>query len=248
MRDEVSRLWNKIDLHIHTDFSDGSCSVRDVVHTAETKGLEFVAVTDHYSEFQNLPKRMRSGQISGYLDALGGSPLLRGVEVEIFSDGTVSISPETSRRFDPVIGGVHNLDDRVFWGDPRPVWDQAKFMKDLSHALIGGMETGLIDVLAHPTWLPEGIRPQTTDLVTEEWIDDIVEAARRCEVAIEVSGAWKVPDEVFVRRCMDCGVKLSIGSDAHNINMIGETSYSIDLLKKTRARAQDLFLPSRTRR
>jgi len=248
MRGGLSRLLNKIDLHTHTTFSDGSCSVEDVVQMARVRGLEFVAVTDHYSEAQELPKRMRKAQILGYLDALNGLPLLRGVEVEIFGDGTVSISSETARLFDLVIGGVHNLNDRVFWGDSRPIWNPPQFMKDLSRALIKGMETGLIDVLAHPTWLPEAIRPAATSLVTADWISEVVDAARSCEVAMEVSGAWRVPEESFVQKCLDRGVELSIGSDAHNVNMVGETGYAVDLLRKTGAEAKDVFLPSAARR
>jgi histidinol phosphatase-like PHP family hydrolase len=121
-------------------------------------------------------------------------------------------------------------------------------MKDLSRALIKGMETGLIDILAHPTWLPEGIRSQAADLVTAEWVDEVVDAARDWGVAMEVSGAWRVPEEPFVRRCISRGVELSIGSDAHNINMVGETGYAVDLLKRAGAQAQDIFLPTGARR
>jgi len=244
MRNEIARLLSKIDLHIHTTFSDGSCFVEDVVRTAEIKGLEFVAVTDHFSEFQELPKRMRTAQIPSYLDSLNGTPMIRGVEAEIFGDGTVSVSPKVARQFDLVIGGVHNLDDRVFWGDSRTIWNPTQFMEDLRLAIIKGMETRLIDILAHPTWLPEGIRSRAADLITDEWVSSVVDAAHDCGVAIEASGAWRVPDEAFIRKCLDHGVKLSVGSDAHNVNMIGKTSYAVDLLKKVGVQAEDVFLPS----
>jgi phosphoribosyl 1,2-cyclic phosphate 1,2-diphosphodiesterase len=35
------------DLHVHSDLSDGSLSVRDILAEARTSGLDFIAVTDH---------------------------------------------------------------------------------------------------------------------------------------------------------------------------------------------------------
>jgi hypothetical protein len=37
----------KADLHIHTDFSDGSASLKDVLESALEKGLDSLAITDH---------------------------------------------------------------------------------------------------------------------------------------------------------------------------------------------------------
>ncbi|MEM2588107.1 MAG: CehA/McbA family metallohydrolase, partial [Candidatus Bathyarchaeia archaeon] len=37
----------KIDLHVHTSYSDGSGSVKEVIRVAERKGLDGLAITDH---------------------------------------------------------------------------------------------------------------------------------------------------------------------------------------------------------
>jgi 3',5'-nucleoside bisphosphate phosphatase len=36
-----------VDLHIHSNFSDGTCTVRELVETAFQKGLKAIAITDH---------------------------------------------------------------------------------------------------------------------------------------------------------------------------------------------------------
>ena len=36
-----------IDLHMHTNYSDGTCSVRDILEEAESKHLECISITDH---------------------------------------------------------------------------------------------------------------------------------------------------------------------------------------------------------
>lgn len=43
----IGRRWLKGDLHTHTEHSDGSNSVEQIVRNAVEKGLDFLAVTDH---------------------------------------------------------------------------------------------------------------------------------------------------------------------------------------------------------
>ena len=235
---------DRIDLHIHTSFSDGVCSVKDVVKTAQTKRLNVFAITDHFNEFHELPKRMPKSQLKTYLNTLNDAGVIKGVEAEILSDG-VSISKQTANLCALVLGGLHILHDRVFWYDNQPIWDPKSFVEDVRVTLIKALESDLIDVLVHPTWLPEDIRPQTEKLITKDWIESVVDAASDHEVAIEISGAWKVPDEFFIRECLGKGVKLSVGSDAHNASMIGDVRYAVNLLKRVNASSDSIFLPIR---
>ena len=48
-----------IDLHIHSTYSDGSCSVKEILQEAENKKLEYISITDHdcvnaYKELENM--------------------------------------------------------------------------------------------------------------------------------------------------------------------------------------------------
>lgn len=235
--------FDKIDLHIHTIFSDGRSSVDEAVKAARLKGLRVVAITDHYSEFKPLPKRMTRAQLPTYLTTLEGVGVLKGVEAEVLEDGGVSMSAETRRLCDVVIGGLHILGNRVFWYDPQPILDPRAFVEEMRRVLIRAMETGLLDIVAHVTWLPEAIRPQTHQLTDKEWAKSIIDAASDNGVAIEISGAWMVPDEGFVRECIRQGVRLSMGSDAHNANMVGDVRYPLEVLKRVGAPEDSLFLP-----
>ena len=58
-----------IDLHMHTSYSDGTCTVKEILEEAEEKGLECISITDHdtckaYIELKD-PKirRLYNGQI-----------------------------------------------------------------------------------------------------------------------------------------------------------------------------------------
>jgi histidinol phosphatase-like PHP family hydrolase len=234
---------DRIDLHIHTSYSDGTCGVDEVAKLAQSKKINIFAVTDHYSEFQSLPKRMPKGRLNAYLDSLNRAGVIKGVEVEILSEG-VSISKRSAGLCDLVLGGLHILNNRVFWGDERPISNPKSFVEDVRVTLIRAIESDLIDVIVHPTWLPKTIRAQTKQLITQDWIESIVGTASKHKVAIEISGAWKVPDEPFVLECLRQGVKLSIGSDAHAYSMIGKVGYAIRLIARVNAPLESIYLPT----
>ena len=241
----TTSLIREIDLHMHTTFSDGRGAVDEITAAVEKKGLKIVAITDHYSELLPLPMRMGKGQLKGYLEELERTPFLKGVEAEILGDGTVSISRKTADLLNIVLGGLHILHDIVFWHDSRPILNPKKFVEDMRVVLIRSMESGLVDIVAHVTWLPEAIRAESDRLITDDWIKSVVESAGDRGVAIELSGAWNVPNERFVTECLHQGVKLSIGSDAHEVKQVGEVSYALEILKRLAIPNDLVFIPKR---
>jgi histidinol phosphatase-like PHP family hydrolase len=235
----------EIDLHIHTRFSDGRNEVEDILGVARAKRLKIIAITDHYSEFQPLPKRMSKGLLREYLEVLEGKAVLKGVEAEILADGMPSISKNTRGFLEVVLGGLHILHDTVFWDDPKPILDQEKFVEDIRITLVKCMESHLVDVINHVTWLPEAIRSESDSLITADWVRSVVKTASDYGVAIELNSAWKVPDEFFVKECVHQGVKLSIGSDAHEASRVGEVSYAQQIMKSLNISADLIFIPAK---
>lgn len=236
---------SNMDLHIHTEFSDGNCSVEDVVREAKIKGLNFVAITDHYSEFSALPNRMSKRNLPKYLDTLENFNIIKGVEVDIFDDGKVSISEETANRFDMIIGGLHSVLGIGFWHDTDLVLDQRKYLEVIRVALIKAFESKKLNIIAHITRLPESLQPEYPNIFSDNWVRSVVKAACDNNVTVELSGAWKVPDERFVTECIKQGVKLSLGSDAHNLKTIGDTTYGLEMLKRLNIGKDSIYLPKK---
>ncbi len=239
-----SLLIERIDLHIHTSFSDGNYSVKEAVKIAEIKGLKIVAITDHYSDVQYRSNRITRSQFSRYVQTLNNFTVLKGVEVEILQDGTVSISKKKVKELDIVIGGLHSINNKNFWDNYSPIWDPKRFVEKVRVTLIKSMESGILDVIAHASWLPEIIQKETHRKITKDWMESVVDAFCDEGVAVELNCAWKVPDERFVEYCVKKGVKLSIGSDAHQRLMIGKTDYAINILKKMKVPKDLIFIPT----
>ncbi|MEM2988450.1 MAG: hypothetical protein QXU06_00845, partial [Candidatus Bathyarchaeia archaeon] len=220
-------------------------SVEDMAGAARRRGLALFAITDHYEELRaSQQKKVSKAGLPEYLSAVEGAGALRGVEVEIYEDGSPSISSGTRAHMDLVIGGIHRLRGIIFWDDPTPVLDPGAFVESIRITAIRAMESGLLDVLAHPTWLPEDLRPESKRLLTPDWAKSLIRAASDNGVAMEASGVWRVPDEWFLRECLRQGVKVSVGSDAHDPGSVGQTAYAIGLLRAVGAGPEDLFMPA----
>jgi len=60
----------------------------------------------------------------------------------------------------------------------------------------------------------------------------VVHMLREADVAAEINFHTNDPDPEFVRLCIEAGVPLTFGSDAHNLYEIGEFFPHLQLLKE----------------
>ncbi len=70
MMSKVGSTWNKWDLHIHTDASDGKGSCQEILNEAVAKHIKCIAVTDHHTvanfdTMKKLAAPMKISVISG---------------------------------------------------------------------------------------------------------------------------------------------------------------------------------------
>lgn len=240
----MSKELPRVDLHIHSIFSDGESTVADIARMVKVKKLDMAGLADHYSSGPGGERgRMGSNRLKRYLSEVQAASLLKGVEVDIYEDGDLSLDPSEKPLFDYVIAGVHKMAGIAFWGDPTPIPDPKGFVENMRVVIIEAMESKVIDVIAHLTWLPEDIRGMASSLITDDWVDSVVRTAASLGVAIEINGSWTVPDEQVVKKCLKEGVKLSMGSDAHRASDVGNIKYPLTLLSRLGAGLDDLYLP-----
>ena len=188
------------DLHMHTTFSDGSGTAEEMARAAVEKGLRCIAITDHsYSLRETL------GQQREHLHGMRGRfekhglRILQGVEVDILATGQLEMDTELLAQMDFVVASVHNQFELPY--------------EVATQRLIRAMETGVVDVIGHPT----GRRFSRRDPAAID-MERVLDAARRCGVAMEINGQ---PDRldldaVSARHAIEMNVPLSINSDAHS--------------------------------
>lgn len=102
------------DLHAHTEASDGSTSVQEMVLAAMDLGHEYLAITDH-SPRLTVANGLSAARLRAQLDqldalnrAIAPFRVLSGIEVDVLGDGSLDQEPELLDRLDVVVASVHS--------------------------------------------------------------------------------------------------------------------------------------------
>jgi DNA polymerase (family 10) len=204
------------DLHVHSDYTDGTVSIRSMASAAKARGLAYIAITDHSRRVAMAhgldPVRLKKQwhEIER-LNAEGlGIQLLKGIEVDILPDGTLDLPDTVLAKLDIVVAAVHSS-----FHLSREA-QTARIEKVLANRLV--------TILAHPTGRMLGTRePYDVDM------SRIIRAAATHGVALEVNAQPERLDliDVHCRMAKDAGVRFSIASDSHAEQDFDNLTYGV---------------------
>lgn len=225
------------DLHTHTIFSDGRLSPLEVLRIASDKGY-LVGLADHCGtgNFQ----LDSEGRFEKYIAAIKDLPAYLAVELDLGRE--IPVSPESLKRCHYLIGGVHSSGPMDFF-DPRITnVDLGQLLEEMLGMIERRSRKYSFDILAHPGLLPCNFREQK-DAITDGWRVKLVELALKCNLAIELSSRWLVPDLKLAAMAKEAGLKFSLGSDGHGADRMCRLEYSLELADKLGLDDRDLFWP-----
>ena len=218
----------KSDLHLHTTWSDGNAAVEAMAHAVVGSGLEFFAVTDHSrsSKVQGgLTPPLWLRQSSAFAIAQPACPVLHGIEVDILRNGSLDLPYSLLEAADLVVASVHSS-----WKtDPRQNTDR----------LLRAIESGHIDVLAHPTsaligkpGVPDYVRP-----AADVYWAEVFETCARWRVAVELNcfpSRLDLPLSLL-QDAANAGCAISLGSDSHSRSHLIHLRYGGAALRRVKA-------------
>jgi DNA polymerase (family 10) len=217
-------------LHGHTDWSDGAATLEVMVAAARELGHEYIAITDHSKTLgvaggldeERLRRQMAA--IDALTAASPGIRVLKGIEVDILADGTLDLDPDLLNTLDVVVGSVHS-----------------HFKQDaetITARMIRAMESGCVDIIAHPTGRLIGHRdPYAVD------VQRLIDAAVATKTALEINANPERLDlnDVYARRARDRGALISINTDAHHPNHFNLLPYGIATARRAWLEAEDVL-------
>lgn len=192
----------KVDLHIHTTFSDGRCTMREVVKIAGERGVECIAFTDHAFNMDNFG--VNEDTIDEYIHEANmvkkesSIKVLIGLEAEI-----------------PTIDKVMRYRDRL---DLILISNHGPVRTTFYSAIVSIIKNYTIDVIAHPWYINDA-----------DW-DKLIDLALERDVAVELNSFRKVPEAPIVEHIARRGLKFSVGSDAHFKSEIGKVGWAYKML------------------
>jgi len=197
------------DLQMHSEWSDGVPSVRDIADACLARGYAYAAVTDHshglkiaggMSMEEAANQRRAIDDVNAALNSR--FHLLQGIEANIGADGDLDLSAEDAATFDIVLAAPHS---------------RLRRSDDQTARMLRAVDTPHVRILAHPRGRISGSRAG----VIADW-DSVFAAAAERSVAIEIDGdpARQDLDHTMAGRALAAGCLFALDSDAHTTSQL----------------------------
>lgn len=218
------------DLHLHSDWSDGTAAIAQMAEAAKARGYEYIAITDHSKHLtiaHGLDRARLSRQIDEIdrlNDKLDGITVLKGIEVDILTDGTLDLPDEILSRLDVVIAAIHSNFDLS--------------QSAQTERILNAMDNRRVSIIAHPTGRLIGQRdPYVFD------VDRVFATAAEvgCHLEINAEPDRLDLDDLQVRAAKAAGVKLAISTDAHLPGSLAFMRYGVDQARRGWLTADDVI-------
>jgi len=186
----------KGDLHTHTSYSDGRDSLEQMALAARARGYAYYAVTDH-------PRGTLAEQdleIDALNERLKPFRILKGIEVNIRIDGSLSLPDEALAERDWVMASLH-----------------AAFDRSPTERVLTAMENPHVDCIGHLTARKINIRP-----AANVDVERVVAKALETGTFLEINAQPNRLDlrDTHARLAGEAGVKIAVNTDAHQLSAL----------------------------
>jgi len=196
------------DLQMHTTWSDGSGSVRDMAAAAEKLGYEYIAITDHSKGLRiangiNEQALARQGEEidainSELLTSKSSLRVLRSIEMNLNPIGAGDMDSTALKKLDLVLGSFHSALRRE---------------DDQTERYLAAVRNPQVHILGHPRGRIYNYRLG----LRAEW-SRVFDEAARLDKAVEIDA---YPDRQdlsldLLKIARRSGVRISFGTDSHH--------------------------------
>ncbi len=195
------------DLHMHSTWSDGKHSIREMAEACIQRGLRAIAITDHSRSLGianglSIERLLAQAEAVRQLNAELGDEIevLAGTEMDIKADGELDYPDEVLAQLDFVIASLHSgLQQK------RP---------QVTERLLKAIRNPHVDMIGHPS----ARQFPNREAVDADW-DAVFAAAKAHDTILEINANPLRLDlkPELARLAKDLGVLLAINTDAHQI-------------------------------
>jgi DNA polymerase (family 10) len=223
MPDLINRSDLHADLHMHTNWSDGDNSIREMAETAIAMGMRS-------SPSPTIPRWFaRRSAVKASTPELTGQKkeilkvqkelgdkirIIHGVEVDIRPDGTLDLDDRTLQQFEIVIASLHTAHDQ-----PREV---------ITRRLINAIRHPSVRIIAHPSG-----RDIPGKGAEANWAE-VYQAAADYNKVLEINSNPHHLDlnDRMAREAATFGVHFSIDTDSHRASALQFIRYGVGIARR----------------
>jgi len=218
-------------LHVHSTWSDGQNTIREMAEACIVRGLTYLGLTDHsktaaYAGGLNEEDPRRQHEEIDLLNKeyAGRLHILKGIECDILRDGALDFADDVLATLDFVVASIHSLFNLS--------------LEEQTQRMLRAISNRYVDIIGHPTGrILLGREVYALDL------DVVIDAAAEHGVCIEINAHpsrldldWR-----YLHRVRDKGIKIPIDPDAHVISGLDDMRFGIGIARKGWLRASDVL-------
>ena len=208
----------RVDCHLHTSWTDGESSVRDVYSAAVNNNLSTILFSEH-------SRKSSTDWFQKFADEVRALPAIPckayvGTEVKVETrEGDIDTNVEIMDYCDFIMASVHRFVDvdgkTIQFSDTDPSQSI-----DLEYQLTwAALSNPSVDILGHMFGMSYKRFKQTPP---DEMIIELISRAASFGVAIEVNSYYHPSPLKMVHWCQQYGARVSFGSNAHSLQEVGE--------------------------
>ena len=208
------------DLHDHTEWSDGVCTIEELARAAAQRQREYLSISDHspgraVANGLSIERLREQIAIVASVRTSYGVHLLTSSEVDIKADGTLDLPDQVLAQLDLTVASIHS--------SFRASKDQQ------TKRLLNAIENPHVAIIGHPTGTLIGEREGY-----EFDADAVFRAAARTGTALEINAnpaRLDLPADL-ARRARELGCTFSIDTDAHHIEDMDNMLFGVATARK----------------
>lgn len=245
------------DLHIHTNYSDGSMSMKELPEAFKKANISICGITDHFEigHFGSVKMNIKDYELKfkELKDQLevSGIKLLLGAETGLSEKGL--LLPEKIPALDYLIASLHRLPD-ISYATEEAYWN--KYMEIVEKCTAEGG----FNILGHvegylpvKPFLPEDSTFEdrrssekhfARKYFTLDWYKNLGAYLLENDIAIEIHEPTKSPRLEVLELMKKMGVKFSFGTDSHSLTQIGKREYFSEVVETLNLKLENFVIES----
>lgn len=209
------------DLHVHTNWSDGSSPLEEMIEAAKQLHYEYIGISDH-SPSEKIAnglsvERMKEQikRIARLRDKESEIHVLCGSEVDILPDGSLDYPDEILSQLDFVIASVHSR------------FNMEK--QEMTKRLLNAISNDYVTAIGHPTGRQLGRREAYSFDA-----DTVFREAAEKGVLLEINGSPERLDlnDALVMEASKFKCKFLLSTDAHHRTSLLNMKYAIAMARR----------------
>jgi DNA polymerase (family 10) len=208
-------------IHVHSNYSDGINTIEELARYSQKLGYSYLGICDHSQSagyaggLKPAEVKKQWEEINEVNKKLKGFTVLKGIEVDILTNGSLDYNDELLEGFDLVIASVHSKFNMT--------------EEEMTSRLIKAISHPNVDILGHPTG-----RLLLSREAYKVDMHKVIDAAAKYNVAIEINANphrldldWRLCPYAHSK-----GVKIAVCPDAHTTDNIHDIFFGVGIARK----------------